>query len=181
MQVAGRLAILALVVVVAASGGAARQPGAPAPVAAPMKTKVNPKDGLIYVWIAPGTFQMGCSHDDLQCEKDEKPAHAVKLTEGFWVGQTLVTQAAYQKVVGTNPSMFKGEALPVDYVSFDDAVGYCKKVDMRLLTEAEYEYAARGASAAARYAPLEQIAWYSADSMGTTHAVRGKRANGYGL
>lgn len=182
MQVAGRLAILALVfVAVVVSGAAARQPGVPAPVAAPMKTKVNPKDGLTYVWISPGSFQMGCSHDDSQCEKDEKPVHTVKLTEGFWIGQTLVTQAAYQKVVGTNPSMFKGDALPVDYVSWDDATGYCKKVDMRLLTEAEYEYAARGASAAARYAPLEEIAWYSADSMGTTHAVQGKRANGYGL
>lgn len=184
MQVPTRSAIVALAVlamVAAALTGGAWRVGAASPVAAPMKTKVNLKDGLTYIWIPPGVFQMGCSHDDSQCEKDEKPVHAVKLTQGFWIGQTLVTQAAYKKVVGMNPSMFKGELMPVDSVSWDDASAYCKRVDMRLPTEAEYEFAARGANLLARYAPVDQIAWYSANSMGTTHEVRRKRANGYGL
>ncbi len=55
-------------------------------------TKVNPKDGLTYVWIPPGTFQMGCSPGDSECDSDERPAHTVTITKGFWVGQTEVTQ-----------------------------------------------------------------------------------------
>ena len=149
--------------------------------AAQAKTKVNPGDGLTYAWIAPGAFEMGCSNGDSQCEKDEKPAHMVKLTKGFWIGQTLVTQAAYKKVIGTNPSMFKGDGLPVDYVSFDDATAYCAKVGMRLPTEAEYEYAARGGKPDARYASLDSIGWYSANSAGTTHDVGKKQPNAYGL
>jgi len=149
-------------------------------VAAQAKTKANPRDGLTYVWIPPGTFQMGCSPNDSECNRNETP-HSVRLTKGFWIGQTLVTQAAYKKVVGSNPSAFKGDQLPVETVSWDDAQAYCKAVAMRLPTEAEWEYAARGGSPAARYAPLAQVAWYSANSDGTTHEVGKKQANDYGL
>jgi formylglycine-generating enzyme required for sulfatase activity len=55
-------------------------------------TKVNPKDGLTYVWIPPGTFTMGCSPGDNECFENEEPAHQVTLTRGFWIGQTEVTQ-----------------------------------------------------------------------------------------
>jgi len=54
------------------------------------KHKVNPKDGLTYVWIPPGTFTMGCSPGDTECNDNEKPAHPVTLTQGFWIGQTEV-------------------------------------------------------------------------------------------
>jgi formylglycine-generating enzyme required for sulfatase activity len=153
----------------------------PSSVSAQAKTKVNPKDGLTYVWIPPGTFQMGCSPGDSECAPNEKPAHSVTLTKGFWVGQTLVTQAAYAKVVGRNPSHFKGDQSPVEQVSWDDAQAYCEGAGMRLPTEAEWEYAARGGNAAARYAPAVRIAWYGANSGGTTHPVGQKQANAYGL
>lgn len=58
--------------------------------------KVNQKDGLTYVWIPPGTFTMGCSPEDLECEGGEKPAHEVTLTKGFWMGQTPVTKGAWK-------------------------------------------------------------------------------------
>ena len=57
--------------------------------------RVNPKDGLPYVFIAPGTFTMGCSPGDNNCSNDESP-HPVAITKGFWMGQTEVTQAAYK-------------------------------------------------------------------------------------
>ena len=48
-------------------------------------TKVNPKDGLRYVWIPPGTFTMGCSTEDSECDGDERPAHQRAITRGFWL------------------------------------------------------------------------------------------------
>lgn len=59
----------------------------------------NPKDGLKSVWIPPGTFLMGCSPGDNECSESETPAHPVTLTKGFWMGQTEVTVAAYQRFV----------------------------------------------------------------------------------
>jgi formylglycine-generating enzyme required for sulfatase activity/tRNA A-37 threonylcarbamoyl transferase component Bud32 len=143
-------------------------------------TKVNPKDNLQYVWIPPGSFRMGCSPSDT-CFIDEKPAHEVEITKGFWLGQTAVTQEAYQHVVGTNPSYFKGSDLPVETVSWYEARIYCEAIGGRLPTEAEWEYAARAGSTSARYGNLDGIAWYSANSQGRTHSVRQKQPNSWGL
>src|SRR5689334_2371817 len=60
------------------------------------RTEVNRFDGLKYVWVPPGTFQMGCSPADSECGKNETPEHAVTITKGFWIGQTLVTQRAFK-------------------------------------------------------------------------------------
>ncbi len=128
------------------------------------KVRVNTRDGLTYVWIPPGRFRMGCSPEDRECEADEKPAHQVTISRGFWLGQTQVTQAAYQRVEGRNPSYFKGDRRPVDTVSWDDAAAYCIAAGMRLPTEAEWEYAARSGNPAARYGDIDAIAWYGDNS-----------------
>lgn len=143
--------------------------------------KVNLKDSQKYVWIPAGTFQMGCSEGDSQCSDDEKPMHKVTITKGFWLGQTPVTQAAYQRVMRTNPSHFKGEQLPVERVTWDQAKAYCEAVGGRLPTEAEWEYAAKAGSDAPRYGDLNAIAWYRGNSESKTHEVGKKKANRWGL
>ena len=82
-------------------------------------TKVNPKDGLTYVRIPPGTFQMGCSPGDSQCTDVERPVHHVTISRGFWVGQTEVTQEAYE---GSSPkSVIEDEAFLVQRVASEVA------------------------------------------------------------
>jgi formylglycine-generating enzyme required for sulfatase activity len=124
---------------------------------------------------------MGCSPGDTECDSDEKPPHVEQIANGFWLGQTEVTQAAWEKVKGGNPSYFKSDQLPVEQVDWAQASDYCRTVGGRLPTEREWEYAARAGTASARYGSLDAVAWYSNNSGGTTHPVGLKQANAFGL
>lgn len=149
---------------------------------AEIKTSVNPKDGLKYVWIPPGTFTMGCSAGDSECQDNEKPAHRVNIPTGFWLGQTEVTNAAYRKVSPAKTSRPKGEAaMPVQGLSWPEARAYCTATGGRLPTEAEWEYSARAGVPEAYYDVPSKIAWYAKNSDGVPHPVGTKDPNRFGL
>jgi formylglycine-generating enzyme required for sulfatase activity len=153
--------------------------------------RINPKDGLKYVWIPPGSFQMGCSPGDSECGDNEKPPHPVTITKGFWLGQTEVTVGAYKRFAtatfrkmpsapGFNPG-WANDHMPIVEVNWDNADNYCRWAGGRLPTEAEWEYAARGGSAEARYGSLDDVAWYKDNSGDQAHPVGQQRANAFAL
>ena len=107
--------------------------------------------GMELIWCPPGSFIMGLFRND--------EAHPVILTKGFYLGKYEVTQEQYQKVIGTNPSNFKGDKLPVDKVSWYKAVEFCEALNEKeripsgwkfaLPTEAQWEYACRAGTTTA--------------------------------
>ncbi len=103
---------------------------------------------LEMVWIPGGTFSMGSPESEEGRSNNEGPVHEVEL-DGFWMGKTEVTQEQYQAIVGSNPSYFKGPKNPVESISWEDAMEFCRKLSQRtgqtftLPTEAQWEYACR--------------------------------------
>ena len=155
-------------------------------------------DGMEFVGIPPGEFLMGST--SRHAADRERPATRVRISQGFYLGKTEVTQAEWQAVMGNNPSAFSGcGRCPVEKVSWEDVQVFMGRLNARsggeryrLPTEAEWEYAARAGTTTDTYAGdvtepgrndpvLNGIAWYGQNSGGRTHPVGQKSPNGFGL
>ncbi|NUN15606.1 MAG: formylglycine-generating enzyme family protein [Myxococcales bacterium] len=160
------------------------------------------------MWIPGGTFVMGSPED--QGDSDEHPQRKVRV-DSFAMGVTEVTQAQYRAVMGDNPSYYDGDDLPVDAVTWFNAVRFCNKLSelqgltpvyqidgdrvtwpnagadgYRLPTEAEWEYAVRAGTTTAYFwgdekDAAEEYAWFGGDVDNETHPVKTKKPNPWGL
>ena len=146
----------------------------------------DPPINIEMVYIPAGSFIMGSYNAD-----DEDPPHEVHLS-GFYIGKYAITQREWREVMGNNPSQFAGDNLPVESVSWFDAVAFTERLSemtgqtYRLPTEAEWEYAARAGSTTNFHfgddsTLLGEYGWYNGNSGETTHPVGLKEPNAWGL
>ena len=155
--------------------------------------------GMKFVYIKPATFMMGSPSNEPGRDNDEKQ-HRVTLTKGYYMQTTEVTQGQWKAVMGSNPSKFKGDDNPVEYVSWNDAQEFIRQLNQkeggskyRLPTEAEWEYACRAGSDKAfanggisetgcgHDSNLNAMGWYCGNAGGKTHPVAQKKPNSWGL
>ena len=138
------------------------------------------------VYVSGGTFIMG--GDD---SSDQMPTHSVTLSS-YYICKYEVTQALWRAVMGSNPSKFKGDNLPVEQVSWNDCQTFINRLNsytgrnFRLPTEAEWEFAARGGNYSRHYKYsgsnyISDVAWYGDNCGNRTHPVGTKQANELGL
>lgn len=164
--------------------------------------EIAPGVSIGMCWIQPGEFLMGSPEDEGDCS-DKETQHRVKITQGFWLAKTQITQGQWQSVMGNNPidsiyypSYLKGVEQPVVLVSWLDIcgdesgdggfLGSANKFagsDGRfyLPTEAQWEYACRAGTTGPYYGNIDEIAWYKENSDGKPHPVAQKKPNVWGL
>ncbi len=170
-------------------------PAIPGPITA--GTSVSNSLGMKFMGVPSGSFRMGLGDGDLA-----KTTHMVKISEGFYMGRTEVTQREWKAVMGSLPAgctggrffeqEFIGDNKPVVCVSWDDAHNFIRKLNARgdatyrLPTEAEWEYACR-AGTTTKYSfgddesALDNYAWHYSNSRNETHEVATKLPNAWGL
>lgn len=157
------------------------------------KTFTSPSAGMEFVLIPAGKFMMGSSSGEKDRYDNEGPVHEVTINNPFYMGKYPVTQKQWEKVMGNNPSSFKGEDRPVESVSWENVQEFVKKLNEKegankyhLPSEAEWEYACR-AGTQTRYcfgddeSKLNEYAWYSGNSGSETHPVGQKKPNSWEL
>jgi len=166
-------------------------PSTPSPTPIP-KYMTNSID-MEFVLIPAGEFDMGSPFSEVGRYDDEGPVHHVTISKPFYLSKYEVTQKQWREVMGSDPSYFKGDDLPVEWVSWYEVQEFIRKlneregsVKYRLPSEAEWEYSAR-ADTTTRYSlgddesKLEDYAWYRDNSEERTHPFGQKKPNPYGL
>ena len=160
-----------------------------------------PRSALI--WIPPGTFPMGSPANEQDRYTDEGPQTRVYISRGFFLDKFETRQWDYELLTGANPSSFRGDGnLPVETVSWSEAVAYCQKLTdyertngrvpsgwvYSLPTEAQWEYACRAGTTTRfsfgndpSYTGLGNYAWYSGNSGSATHLIGTRLPNAWGL
>ena len=170
------------------------------------EVQIENRIGMKFVLIPPGEFMMGTPKDEKGRDDNEGPRHRVKISQPYYLGTYEVTQQQWREVMGSEPWLKKGGSpmlcvktgkdYPATFVTWDDAVAFCKKlserdgVDYRLPTAAEWEYACRAGTTTAysfgdSEADLSQYAWHrkNASDIGENyaHRVGQKLSNPFGL
>lgn len=181
-------------------------------------SSTSPENGTIeidMVTVPAGSFKMGSDWENDPDNPDkgegyflnEQPIHTVNL-DSFMMSVTEITQEKYESLMGNNPSYLNGDNLPVEQVSWEDAVKFCNRLSKlhglelcydeytlecdfikdgyRLPTEAEWEYACRAGTTTKYYTgddenDLKSAGWYSSNSHNTSHLVGQKEPNTWGL
>jgi len=161
------------------------------------------------VFVQGGTFSMGCSNNNTNCDSIEKPAHNVTLSN-FYLGKFEVTQKLWQAVMGTNVSEQRdmvnpdwaiyqeGADYPMYYVNYEECEAFCEKLNKMLYyqlpegyqfvipTEAQWEYACRGGKRSSNYIysggnKINRVAWWAGNSGSQTRKVGLKSGNELGI
>ncbi len=147
-----------------------------------------------FVFIPPGTFIMGGDREEKETDVlADTPRHEVTLTRGFYLGKYEVTQAQYQAIMnkeqgktGTGSNFPAHGVKPYTALLFCDEVSAKTGKDVRLPTEAEWEYAARAGTDTRWFfgddpSKLGEYAWFKDNAAGTSHPVGQKKPNPWGL
>ena len=146
------------------------------------------------VYVEGGTFWMGASGTDTEANANEYPAHQVTLSP-YYICNTEVTQQLWRAVMGSNPSVTGSTdnvLNPVNFVSWVECKNFINKINeitgltFRFLTEAEWEFAARGGNKSKGYLysgsnNIDDVAWYNGTSSGKFHPVATKSPNELGI
>ena len=189
---------LAVLLAVLPSCGRSEKTGADGNAAKDLVLDLGNNVTMKLVLIPAGKFIMGSPAAEKDRWDNEGPQREVTISKPFYMGVYTVTQEQYRQVLGVNPSQFGGAQYPVETVSWDDAMEFCKKLSqktgktVRLPTEAQWEYACRAGSKTRfsygdddDYGKLDDYAWYRVDISvqvaGTTHPVGLKKPNNWSL
>lgn len=156
-------------------------------------------DGLTLemVLIPAGSFMMGSPDSEARTEEHigKEGLHKVTLTRPFYMSKYEITQAQYQKLMGVNASVTKGETLPATHMSWEEAVAAARRIsevlerDIRIPTDAQWEYAARAGTTTTVYTGNDEAAVHAAGWCGQkaddpdrrVHPVGEKPPNAFGL
>jgi formylglycine-generating enzyme required for sulfatase activity len=144
------------------------------------------------VLIPPGEFRMGSPKSEKGHALNEEPIQRVRICKAFYLGRFEITQIQYRAVMGESPGNTGVEALPISQITYANALEFCQrlsraaKVEIRLPTEAQWEYACRAGTKTSYYSgsteeDLARVAWYSGNSEGKAHSVGQKQPNAWGL